>query len=139
MTSKMIEEQAAKLLEVGELAGLTDLLNKVRVKTKKLVMLEHMIDIFNEEVKHNTVYTVFDYSLNLDEVVNHYMATKLLLRRFDFDLPGEAKEEFYYYCKANNVSDYFIKHLIENNIYNSEKVSSEVKVLFSEKEGLAYE
>jgi len=139
MISSELNNQAAALLAVGELQKLEYFLSSLKMKTKKLVILANLIKVFHEEVKNNEPFTVFDYSLDLDEVVKHYMVTKLLLRRLDFDLPNEYQEEFYHYCKNTHVSVCFMEHLLKRNVFYPEKVREKVLALFEKMEGEFHE
>lgn len=135
MTQSDLNNHAATMLAAGELQKLEYFLSTLKVKNKKLVILENLIEIFHKEVKSNEPFTLFDYSLDLDELVKHYMVTKLLLRRFDFDLPEKYQEEFYYYCMNTQVSVCFMEHLLERNMFYPEKVRAEVMALFEKKDG----
>jgi len=138
MTSAELDRHAAEMLATGALDKLEMYLNALNTRTKKLVILVNLIRIFKEEVKNNEPFTVFDYSLNLDELVKHYMVTKLLLRRLDFDMRMEYQEEFYHYCLDTHVSHCFIEHLIAHNMVNRDRVIGRIVALF-EKGGEACE
>ena len=135
MTSSELDQHVASMLAAGELQRLEYFLAALKTRTKKLVILKCLIDIFKEEVRNNEPFTVFDYSLDLDELVKHYMVTKLLLRRFDFNLPKEYQEEFYYYCANAHVSRCFIEYLIEHNMLYPEEVRAKVMAFFEGGEG----
>ncbi|MBQ9766062.1 MAG: hypothetical protein IJW18_07680 [Lachnospiraceae bacterium] len=138
MDFKTAERKASLLLEVGDIKRLEIFMSSLPKMNKNLVILAHLINIYNEEIKNNAPYTVFDYSLDFKTIVRHYMITKLLLRRFDFDFPKAYQEEFYDYCKATNVSGYFLTHLLKRNIINPDKVQARVAELFRQKEGAGY-
>ena len=134
LPSAMIDSELALLLKKGELEQIKYLLNTLKFETKKSAILKNLIIIFEEEVRHNLPVTIFDHSLDLDTLVEHYVITKLLLRRFDFDLPEKYQEDFHYYCLNNNISEYFISHIIERNMFYPEDVCIKLNKLFTQKE-----
>ncbi|MBE5948033.1 MAG: hypothetical protein E7261_03270 [Lachnospiraceae bacterium] len=135
MDFKTAERNASLLLSVGDIHRLEIYLASLPKMNKNLVIIQNLIAVFKEEAANNAPVTVFNYSLDFKKLVEHYMKTKLLLRRFDFDLPEEYQEEFYDYCVETGVSGYFMAHLLKKNIFNPEKVYAKVEELFRKREG----
>ena len=129
------EEKIARLLELGELLAIEQLFSSVKVWTKNLVVLSCLVKVFHIEVENNVEFTVFDYSVKLDELSEHYIRIKLLLRRIEFDLPLQEQEELFTYCCEKQVSVYLLSFILMTNIFHKAKVCRKLIQLFEKEEG----
>jgi hypothetical protein len=123
------------LLETGEIVQAIEKLEKFMPEDKKFLMVYIMLDIFTEEVKNNSLKTVLDYALDFDMLVQHFMRTKLYLRRFELGMPTELQYEFYSYMQETGVSDIFVLHIIEANICYKNVAYMGIANMFKEYEG----
>lgn len=137
-TEKIIVEegQVEQLLRQGEILQIEQILKKEKKWTVDLTILQCLINVFHNEVRFEESFTIFDYSLELNELKRHFVKVKLLLRRLEFDLPMVDQMELYDYCTETAVSKYLISHIIRNNIFFQEKVCIRVIDIYSKKEGM---
>lgn len=84
---------------------------------KELLGVYLCLEIFHLEVKREEKTTIFDYSLEIDELVRHVYYVKLLLRRFEFAMPEPLQEEAYQYILRTGVSDSMIFYLMNYNLF----------------------
>lgn len=100
-----------------------------------MVIMERLIQIFHAEVEHDTEVTVFDDSINMEQLAKHFVIVKLLIRRLEFDLPKEYQKEFYDYCQKYKVSEYFLVSILLTNVFERGKVCRRLIKLFEDAEG----
>lgn len=129
------EHYISLLLNKGEILKAEKVLNEVKEKNEKLMVLERLISIFKTEVENGAEYTVFDYSTELDKLALHFNKTKLMLRRLEFDTDKRSVKEFYEYVERNRVSVYMLASLILVNIFFKKKVCMGLARLYSENKG----
>lgn len=53
-----------------------------------------------------------------EEDIQNYIRMKLLLRRFDFDLPENYEKEVYEYIIKNHISDCMLVYLVTKNMFH---------------------
>lgn len=117
-----MDEQEMRMqmwLTKGDFKTAEQLLAQEDAASQDAVILKCLFQIYDSESK-NKVPTVFDHTTDLHALSEHYKKTKLLIRRLEFDIEGEA--EFYDYCEKNQVSEFFIARILQNNVFEAEKV-----------------
>lgn len=129
------KEQIVKLLQSGEILGVEQVMENLPKADKELVILGQLIKVFHAEVENNVKYTIFDYSLDISLLTEHFIKLKLLIRRIEFDLLPEFQNELYEYVNKNQVSVYMITSILLTNIFAMEKVCIYLIDLFKKKEG----
>ena len=129
------EEKIYELLKQGEIIKVEELLDSVKEWNEKLTILSRLVKIFHIEVQSGAEYTVFDYSVDMDMLVEHFSLVKLMLRRIEFDMPKDAVNELYEYCEKNKVSVYMLASIVFINIFHKEKVCEGLIDLYKEKKG----
>jgi len=129
------EDEIQGLLEQGEILKAEQAISALPEKNAGLVVLEELIKVFHAEALSETDYTVFDYSVNIGQLTKHFIYTKLLMRRLEFDLPERYQEELYSYCRQNKVSQYFLASILLNNIFKRQKVCKKLIRMFEGAEG----
>ncbi len=129
------EENIYELLKQGEIIKVEEALASVQAWNEKLIILNRLVKIFHTEVESGSEYTVFDYSVNMDVLAEHFTKVKLMLRRIEFDMPKEAINEFYDYCEKNKVSVYMLASMVLINTFYKEKVCKGLIDLYKEKKG----
>lgn len=130
-----VTERVRELLRQGELLKIKEILKNCEYMGKELCILSVLLQVFRFEAEKDVYPAVFDYSLDLDELVTHYIRLKLYLRRLEFGLPEEDQAELYAYCQETGVSDYFLLYLIKRNIYFRRRVCERISHIFSCEEG----
>jgi hypothetical protein len=131
----MENEEIYSLLKQGEILEVEKAINSVRLKDKNILILTELLVIFHDEVNSNSIHTVFDYSTDFEELSRHYIRTKLLLRRLEFDMPPEYLDEFYDYCENTGVSIPMLCRMIRVNVLYKEKVCLGLSQLYGDKKG----
>ena len=129
------QEKICRLLRKGELLQIEEILSNQKEWSSNLIILNLLIQVFRREVKNNIAPTIFDYSLELDELTKHFIHLKLLIRRIEFDLPTEYQQEFYNYCINTGSSIFLILSIIQNNIFGKEKTCRQIAHIFENAEG----
>ncbi len=127
--------QIRALLAEGELLEIEDVLSGVKEWNKELLVMSIMDQVFRREAENDISPTVFDYSLDLDELVRHFIRLKLYVRRLEFGLPDELQDELYGYCQKTGVSDYLLLYILQQNVFFQKKVCRELSGLFIRAEG----
>lgn len=128
-------EELSLLLLQGEVVEIEKRLKKIRYWGKDLAVLYILLHIFRLEVEKESSTTVFDYSLELDELVDHFIKLKLYMRRLEFDLPKEKQREIYDFCVKTGVSDHLILYILKNNIFFKENFCKNMAAILAEAEG----
>lgn len=128
-------DQVRTLLAEGELLKIESVLSQVKKWNKELIVMHVLTQVFRREVENGISPTVFDYSLDLDELVRHFVRLKLYVRRLEFDMPDDLQMELYEYCQQNGVSDYFLLYIIQQNVFSPQKVCWRLCELFARAEG----
>lgn len=131
------EREISLLIQQGEILGAEQLLQQLNVEERGKwgTILLILIHVFRREVEKNVSPTVFDLSLNADELMEHYVRLKLYLRRLEFGLPVQYWNEVYEYCKNTGVSDYLIFQILRNNIFYKEELCRNLSQIFAREEG----
>lgn len=124
------KEQVAVCLHEGEILKAEKILADSKDMDKDMVVIDILISIFHEEVDNGSINTVFDYSVDMDMLVKHFVRLKLMLRRIEFDLPCEYQNEVYEYCIKNKVSECLLSSIIFNNIYDRQKVCKKLLQMY---------
>ena len=131
------EEEIRSLIRQGDILKAEQLLLQLdkdkRGKTGNVLLI--LIGIFRKELEKNVSSTVFDVSLDANELVEHFIRVKLYLRRLEFGLPEQTWLEFYEYGRQTGVSDYMILYLLQNNIFYKEECCRNLSGLFAKMEG----
>lgn len=131
------EEEIRSLIGQGEILQAEQLLLQLdkdkRGKIGNVLLI--LIGIFRRELEKNVSSTVFDVSLDANELVEHFIRVKLYLRRLEFGLPEQTWLEIYEYCRQMGVSDYMILYLLQNNIFYKEECCRNLSGLFAKMEG----
>lgn len=133
-----MEEQVQKIqtfLLEGELLEAERELAKVKQWNKQLLIIRIMMFVFRKEVENGSAPTVFDYSLDLNVLVDHFVRLKIYIRRLEFELPLSLQMELYKYCKQTGVSDELLCHIVQVNMFYPEKVYKNLSAVFAEAEG----
>lgn len=63
-----------------------------------------------------------------EEDIQNYIRMKLLLRRFDFDLPENYEKEVYEYIIKNHISDCMLVYLVTKNMFHRQKVVTRLTI-----------
>lgn len=95
-------------------------MGKVEPGSKEEIVCTILAEIYQMEQKHNSIYTVYDIIDDPKMLYEHYVKLKLLLRRIEFDLPGE--DDFYVYAEQMHVSEYMIGWIIQHNLIRRRNV-----------------
>ncbi len=133
-----MEEQVLQirtLLAEGELLEIEDVLSGVKEWNRELLVMNIMDHVFHREIGDDVWPTVFDYSVDLDELVRHFIRLKLYMRRLEFDLPDELQNELYVYCRETGVSDHLLLYILLQNVFFQKKVCQKLSDLFVRAEG----
>ena len=115
----------------GNITEIENIMNNISKYDKKLIILKILLFIFHQEINAGANFTVFDYSLDFDELAEHYVETKLLMRRLEFGLPQFYIDDFYHYIINTCVSDIYITYIIKNNIFHKKRVCQQLSSLFN--------
>lgn len=67
-----------------------------------------------------------------EEDIQNYIQMKLLLRRFDFDLPENYEKEVYEYIIKNHISDCMLVYLVTKNMFHRQKVVTRLIHMFEQ-------
>lgn len=129
------KEEIQEYLLQGDFVRAEEILHGLSHWDKELTILNLMMKIFRMEVECNAPCTVFDFSLELNELAEHFVKLKLLLRRLDFELPMELQMELYDYCSETQVSDCFLIFLINNNVIHQCRTCQRVAEVYFSREG----
>lgn len=122
-------------LREGEILNVERILSEEKEWTKELIILNVLLKVFRKEVEKNVPHTVFDVSLELNELVEHFVHLKVLIRRVEFELPCQYQKELYYYCVNTGVSDYLLLYILHNNIFFKKRFCKNFSRLIAEEEG----
>lgn len=114
------ENRIAQCLSEGNYAYAERICERAKEQTKGTVILRCLFGVAHQEEQHEGKCLFSTYSSNYELLIKHFIRLKLLLRRLEYSMPDE--EEFFVYCEQNNVSVYFVKELIQKNIFNPQKV-----------------
>lgn len=128
-------EYMQELLSQGDVQQIKEALSHVTDWTKELCVFAIMFDVFCNEAESNIPNSVFDYSLDINELTRHFIQLKLYLRRLDFDLPIENELEIYDYLQETNTSDFMLAYYLNHTIFYPQKVSQKLSDIFLLKEG----
>ncbi len=128
-------ERVRELLRQGELSKIEEIFKNREYMGKELLILEVLLQVFYIEAENEEYPSVFDYSLELDTLITHFIRLKLYLRRLEFGLPEKDQAELYAYCRETGVSDYFLLYLIRCNIFFPRRVCERLAHIFSCAEG----
>lgn len=130
------EKQIEQWLSEGKYSLVRQQVNTEKKVSKEIEVLKCLFCIYDAEKENGIADTVFEHSKDLNTLVEHYIKTKLLLRRLEFDITGE--EEFYSYCAEKKVSQYFIAQILFNNLLNAKKVCRKLIMEYSRR-GSSYD
>lgn len=114
------EKRIAQCLSAGEYEYAEKICERAKEKTKEIVILRYLFDVFHQEEEHGAEDLIFDSFRDYKLLVEHFVRLKLLLRRLEYSISGE--EEFFYYCERHKVSVYFVRELIRKNMFYPERV-----------------
>jgi hypothetical protein len=131
----MDKEKIRDMLKHGDILAVDKILQSETLNDKSLVILSRLIIIFKNEVNCGIKRAVFDYSTDIDELVNHYNMTKLMLRRIEYDMPSRYIDDAYRYWNETGASVCMLSQMVVTNIIDKEKVSSRLVELYNERTG----
>lgn len=126
-----MEEALQKLFSEGRLAEAERYLDEWQDDNAKTIILKILFRVFHMELACGEEKTVFDYSVQTDELVKHYIKVKLLLRRLEFDLPKEHQQELRSYCRQCFVSKDFLTVIVLTNIFDQAGVCRRLIRIFA--------
>lgn len=124
-----------ELLLQGDILQLQRELSKITIWTKELKALQILAQVFSLETQNHVENTVFDYSLDIYALTEHFVKLKLYLRRLDFDLPEKKQREIYSYAQRTNVSNVLLLHCVQFNVVDIGKVLNRLSRIFFYYEG----
>lgn len=127
------KQQIQEFLSQGEIITVKEILEDIDNKDISLTVLEFMIRIFQEEIQLEEKNTVFDYSLDMDQLAERYVRLKLYIRRLENDLPQQYQEELVPFCEKSRISGCFLVYTIMACSIQKEKVLKRAMVLFQKK------
>ena len=127
--------QIKLLLHKDKIPEIKKILSQVKEWNKELLVVNVLVQVFQKEIENGISPTVFDYSLDLDVLIQHFIHLKLYVRRLDFDLPPDLQIELYKYCKTTGVSDYLLLYIIQKNVFMQVKVCQKLSAIFAAAEG----
>lgn len=134
---KWVREEIRSLLFEGDLLQAESWLKSFNPKwyNRQDAILIQLFQIFRREVEKEEKYTIFDFSSNLNDVIEHYIRIKLYMHRVELGLPREYQREVYAYCVDNHVSNQVLLHILKTNVFLKEDFCNNMAVLFAEEEG----
>lgn len=127
------EKKIAAFLQDNDIEGIHRVLDESEKKSKKMVMMQQVLNILHMEEKQKEHSTILSKTQDMEEVLQQYVQMKLLLRRLDFGLAEEA--EIYAYIQKYRVSDSMIVYLVLRNMFHKQQVVLRLIVLFERAEG----
>lgn len=132
-----VEQDIRTLLLQGEILKAEFLLKQLdgeaRGKLGNIVL--RMIQVFYSEVKKDISPTVFDLTRDAEELEAHYIHLKYYLRRLEFSLPETYWQEVYDYIVQTGVSDYFMFHMLQKDIFYKRMFCLNMAEMFAKYEG----
>jgi len=120
------EDRIRGLLKKGEILEIEKELENAVDLSVNLKILKTLIKVFKVEIQNNIEHSIFEYSVDFDELILHYKKIKALLRRVEFDLPMQEVIELYSYCTENRVSQFLLGVIILSSMYHRKKVCKRV-------------
>lgn len=131
------EEEIQELLIRGEMRAAEEKLEQVpeSEKNKHMFMLQVLFNVFHTETKNHLSETVFDYSVDLTVLYEHFVRLKLLVRRLEYDLPEQYQREIYPYCRKWHVSQYLLTVVLLNNVFDTLKTCRKLIEIYMWEEG----
>lgn len=99
-------------------------MGKAEPGSKEEIVCKILSEIYQIEQKNDSVYTVYDIIDEPKQLYGHFVKLKLLLRRIEFDLPGE--NEFYTYSEQMHVSHYLTGWVVRNNLINKRHICAKL-------------
>lgn len=112
-----------------------DELNAADNLTPWLIVLKEIIKVFRIEVENNVEYSIFDYSMDIDELYEHFQQILKFLEMAEEDFDVRHIRDLYEYAKATGVSCYLISRILLGNICYRKKVCSMILNTWLSKEG----
>lgn len=94
-------------------------------------ILDVMFKIYDAEKEHNKL-TILHRLKTVDSMKQLYYELRYLVRRFEYDLPVEQKEELLPFVARHHMSGYAIVEFVRNCVTNKEKVLNEIAVFMLE-------
>lgn len=131
---KAEESQIAELFRRKDIDGVCQIINSSGKLTKNMCIIKQLTEIYKTEKKSGR-NTILDYSTDTNQLIQHYIQLKLLLRRMDFDMPKKYMTEIYDYIKTNQVSESAIVYIILRNMLDKKKVCTSLIAMYQNFEG----
>ena len=126
-----LKQQIATELENGDFISAENLLFSTDKWDFELSVINRLFKIFRLEIENNCTKTLFDYSTDIDILIEHFTQVKLLIRRLEYDIEKQTWPEIYNYFKETYVSDWFLYSIILNDSFMQKKVCKNLVTLFS--------
>lgn len=135
------EEEIQKLLTRGEMRAAEEKLEQIpeSERNKHMFALQVLFNVFHTEMKNHLSETVFDGSVDLSVLYEHFVRLKLLVRRLEYDLPEQYQSEIYPYCKKWHVSQYLLAVILLNNVFDTVKTCRKLIEIYMREEGKSSE
>lgn len=115
--------------------GFYDLFNKNKsvLLNADSAILDFMFRIHKKEMQHGEE-SILRLLTSVEQMRHIYFELKFLIRRFEYDLPDELKEELFSFLQQYPISAYAICEMIETYVSKKEKVLNDVAAFLSQKE-----
>lgn len=126
-------KQIQEFLRQGEILKAEQVLHCMYKKDANLLILDVLIRVFHIEIMQDAECTVFDDTVDIQQLSKHFILLKLLVRRLEFDLPKESQEELRTYCGRHHVSEYLLAAILLTNIFHRKQVCQKMIAMFPEK------
>lgn len=130
-----VKEQIQALLYRGEILEIKELLKDSSVWNQDLLFIKRICSIFELEVKRECAYTILDYSLDLDELIEHFVRIKMLVRRVEMNMPVNYQMELCTYCKEHQVSTICLMAIVEVNMFQKKMTYGRMADIFAQAYG----
>ena len=114
----MIEKEIYELLQQGEIIEVDEQIKALPSPSRKLKVLSQLIEIFKEEVADNVAYSVFDYSVDIDELYDRHIYLEEMWRAYINEPSKYNKRIFDDFIRENNISNEYVMSLRQNSIQN---------------------
>lgn len=114
--------------------GFYDLFNKNKsvLLNADSAILDFMFKIHKKETQHGEE-SILRLLTSVEQMRHIYFELKYLVRRFEYDLPDELKEELFPFLQQYPISDYAISEMIETYVSQKEKVLNDIVAFLSQK------
>lgn len=129
MTALELKKQVNKKIGEKKFDDIKDLLllyKDITEHDNDLAMTCYLCTIYDQE-KEAGQATIFSKISSIETLLERYTRLKFYLRRIDFDIFDDERDEFYKFLFQNQVSSYELLRVIDFSVVNKEKVLRIVK------------